>query len=109
MLGPAGKRVLVVGKEGVAYAPLSDLPNLDAALAQRLGLMGQYPTTGVRSIIDADQIALHERGAARASVRWPGAATVCAQSRPQDHGHAEWTHSPVRPGSTDAIASGMPF
>ena len=138
LLGPREKRVLVVGNEGEAYAPLAELPGLDIALAQSMSLMGQdrslkpdlaavlreaglsrgqtiglvgwkyfeptewydaspglfvphylaamlgriaggtealrdatpvlmHPTTGLRSIIDADQIALHEWGAARAS------------------------------------------
>ncbi len=138
LLGPRERRVLVVGNEGEAYAPLAGLPDLDVALAQSMSLMGQdralkpdlttilreaglsrgqtiglvgwkyfepaewddpspglfvphylvamlsrivggpealkeatpvlmHPTTGLRSTIDADQIALHEWGAARAS------------------------------------------
>jgi Creatinase/Prolidase N-terminal domain len=138
LLGPKERRVLVVGNEGEAYAPLAGLPGLDVALAQSMSLMGQdralkpnlaavlreaglsrgqtiglagwkyfeppewddpspglfvphylvttlakiaggmealreatrvlmHPTTGLRSIIDVDQIALHEWGAARAS------------------------------------------
>ena len=138
LLGPRDRRVLVVGNEGEAYAPLAGLPGLEIALAQSLSLMGQdrslkpdlaavlrdsgpeqrpddrargleifraggmgraspglfvphylvamlsriaggaealkdatpalmHPTTGLRSTIDADQIALHEWGAARAS------------------------------------------
>jgi hypothetical protein len=138
LLGPGEKRVLVVGNEGEAYAPLARLPGLDIALAQSLSLMGQdrslkpdlaavlreaglsrgqtiglvgwkyfepmewddpspglfvphylaamlskiaggaealkdatpalmHPTTGLRSTIDVDQIALHEWGATRAS------------------------------------------
>ena len=138
LLGPRNRRVLVVGNEGEAYAPLAGLPGLEIALAQSLSLMGQdrslkpdlaavlrdaglsrgqtiglvgwkyfepaewddaspglfvphylvamlsriaggtealkdatpalmHPTTGLRSTIDADQIALHEWGAARAS------------------------------------------
>jgi hypothetical protein len=138
MLGPGEQRVLVVGNEGEAYAPLARLPGLEIALAQSMSLMGQdralkpdlaavlrdvglsrgqtiglvgwkyfepaewddaspglfvpqylaamlsriaggaealkeatpvlmHPTTGLRSTIDADQIALHEWGAARAS------------------------------------------
>ncbi len=138
LLGPHDKRVLIVGNEGEAYAPLAALPGLDIALAQSMSLMGQdralkpdlaavlreaglsrgqtiglvgwkyfepaewddpspglfvphylvamlsriaggsdalkdatpvlmHPTTGLRSAIDVDQIALHEWGAARAS------------------------------------------
>ncbi len=138
LLGPRQKRVLVVGNEGEAYAPLAGLPDLDISLAQSMSLMGQdralkpdlaavlreagmsrgqtiglvgwkyfepaewndaspglfvphylvamlsriaggtealkdatpvlmHPTTGLRSTIDVDQIALHEWGAARAS------------------------------------------
>ncbi len=138
MLGPRDRRVLLVGNEGEAYAPLAGLPGLEIALAQSLSLMGQdrslkpdlaavlreagmsrgqtiglvgwkyfepaewddsspglfiphylvamlgriaggsealkdatpvlmHPTSGLRSIIDVDQIALHEWGAARAS------------------------------------------
>jgi hypothetical protein len=138
LLGPHERRVLVVGNEGEAYAPMARLPSLDVALAQSMSLMGQdrslkpdlaavlreagvsrgqtiglvgwkyfepaewdgaslglfvphylvtilnriaggeealkdatpvlmHPTTGLRSTIDADQIALHEWGAARAS------------------------------------------
>jgi hypothetical protein len=138
LLGPRKRRVLVVGNEGEAYAPLAGLPDLDIALAQSMSLMGQdrslkpdlaavlrdaglsrgqtiglmgwkyfepaewddpspglfvphylvamlsriaggtealkdatpvlmHPTTGLRSTIDADQIALHEWGAARSS------------------------------------------
>jgi hypothetical protein len=138
LLGPRDERVLVVGNEGEACAPLAGLPGLDIALAQSMSLMGQdrslkpnlaavlreagvsrgqtiglvgwkyfepaerddaspglflphylvsmlsqiaggaealkeatpvlmHPATGLRSTIDADQIALHEWGAARAS------------------------------------------
>ena len=138
LLGPQNRRILVVGNEGEAYAPLAGLPGLEIALAQSMSLMGQdrslkpdlaavsreaglsrgqtiglvgwkyfepaewddsspglfvphylvmmlsriaggaealkeatpvlmHPTTGLRSIIDVDQIALHEWGAARAS------------------------------------------
>ena len=136
LLGPAGRRVLVVGNEGEGYAPVASLPRLEVELAQTLSLMGQdrslkprlggvlkdaglgrgqtiglvgwkyleagerdepgyfvphfmvglleriaggpdaltdatpvmmHPTTGLRSTIDADQISLHEWGAARAS------------------------------------------
>ena len=41
LLGPRDRRVLVVGNEGEAYAPLAGLPGLDIALAQSLSLMGQ--------------------------------------------------------------------
>jgi hypothetical protein len=138
LLGPREKRILVVGNEGEAYAPLAGLPGLEIALAQSMSLMGQdrsrkpdlaavlraaglsrgqtiglvgwkyfepdewdepspgllvphylvvmlsriaggadalkdatavlmHPSSGLRSTIDADQIALHEWGAARAS------------------------------------------
>ena len=138
LLGPQGRRVLVVGNEGLGYAPEAGLKGLDVALAQSLSLMGQdrgrkpalksvlqdaglragqtiglvgwkyhepaewdeagpgffvphafvalladiagaqdalrdatpvlmHPATGLRAIVDADQIALHEWGAARAS------------------------------------------
>jgi hypothetical protein len=138
LLGPQGRRVLVVGNEGEGYAPVSQLPDCEVVLAQSLSLMGQdrslkpnlmhvlrdvgmsgasnvgvvgwkyvepaewegssraffvphfliavlnklvdgpdaleektallmHPTTGLRSTIDADQIALHEWGASRAS------------------------------------------
>src|ERR1700722_8459320 len=36
LLGPQRRRILVVGNEGEAYAPLAGLPGLAAALAQRL-------------------------------------------------------------------------
>ena len=149
MLGPRDRRVLVVGNEGLGYAPAAGLPGLAAALAQSMSLMGQdrsfkpslaavlrdaglksgqtiglvgwkylepaewdepgffvphaivalvaaiaggtealtdathvlmHPATGLRAIIDADQIALHEWGAGRASAAvwriveaaWPG-------------------------------------
>ena len=137
LLGPRDRRILVVGNEGEAYAPLAGLPGLETALAQSMSLMGQdrsqkpdlasvweaglgrgqtiglvgleifraggmgrciarllvphylaavlsritggpealrdvtavlmHPTTGLRSKIDADQVALHEWGAARSS------------------------------------------
>jgi hypothetical protein len=138
LLGPRDRRVLVVGNEGEAYAPLAGLPGIETALAQSMSLMGQdrsrtpdlpavlrdaglrrgqtiglvgwkyfeaaewnepspgffvphclvamlsriaggpevltdsttvlmHPTEGLRTTIDADQIALHEWGAARAS------------------------------------------
>jgi hypothetical protein len=138
LLGPRDRRVLVVGNEGEAYAPLADLPGLETVLAQSMSLMGQdrsrkpdlasvlrqaglsrgqtiglvgwkyfeprewnesgpgmfvphflvvmvskiaggtealkdvtavlmHPASGLRSTIDADQIALYEWGAARAS------------------------------------------
>ena len=138
LLGPGRRRCLVVGNEGLGYAPEAGLPGLDVALAQSFSLMGQdrsrkpnleavlrdaglsagqtiglvgwkyleppewerpgpgffvphylvallgdiagapealkdttsvlmHPTAGLRSTIDADQIALHEWGAARAS------------------------------------------
>ncbi len=138
LLGAHDRRVLVVGNEGEAYAPLAGLPGLETVLAQSVSLMGQdrslkpdfaavlrevglrrgqtiglvgwkyfepaewdepspgffaphylvvlltkiaggtealtdatpvlmHPVTGLRSTIDADQIALHEWGAACAS------------------------------------------
>ena len=41
LLGPRDRRVLVVGNEGEAYAPLADLPGLETVLAQSMSLMGQ--------------------------------------------------------------------
>ena len=41
LLGPRGRRILVVGNEGEAYALLAGLPGLDIALAQSMSLMGQ--------------------------------------------------------------------
>ena len=41
LLGPRDRRVLVVGNEGEAYAPLAGLPGLETALAQSMSLMGQ--------------------------------------------------------------------
>jgi len=41
LLGPQNRRILVVGNEGEAYAPLAGLPGLDIALAQSMSLMGQ--------------------------------------------------------------------
>lgn len=41
LLGPRDRRVLVVGNEGEAYAPLAGLPGLDIALGQSMSLMGQ--------------------------------------------------------------------
>ena len=41
MLGPRDRRVLVVGNEGLGYAPEAGLPGLDVALAQSMSLMGQ--------------------------------------------------------------------
>ena len=41
LLGPKERRVLVVGNEGEAYAPMAGLPGLDIALAQSMSLMGQ--------------------------------------------------------------------
>ena len=138
LLGPRERRILIVGNEGLAYAPLAGLPGVQIALAQSMSLMGQdrsakpslaavlreaglgrgqtiglvgwkyfeageweepspgffvphalvttlariagsaealgdatpvlmHPATGLRATIDADQIALHEWGAARAS------------------------------------------
>ncbi len=39
-LGPGGQRVLIVGNEGLGYAPLAGLPH-DVALCQSFSLMGQ--------------------------------------------------------------------
>jgi hypothetical protein len=44
LLGPGGRRVLVVGNECIDYAPLAILPSLDIVLAQSFGLMGQDRT-----------------------------------------------------------------
>lgn len=41
LLGPAGRRVLLTGNEGVIHAVVAGLPNLEVALAQSLSLMGQ--------------------------------------------------------------------
>ena len=41
LLGPRDRRVLVVGNEGEAYAPLAGLPGLETVLAQSMSLMGQ--------------------------------------------------------------------
>ncbi len=41
LLGPRDRRVLVVGNEGEAYAPLAGLPGIETALAQSMSLMGQ--------------------------------------------------------------------
>ena len=41
LLGPGGRRCLVVGNEGLGYAPEAGLPGLDVALAQSFSLMGQ--------------------------------------------------------------------
>jgi hypothetical protein len=138
LLGPHDRRILIVGNEGLGYAAVAGLPNLEIALAQTMSLMGQdrstkprlaevlkdaglgrgqtiglvgwkyldasewegkapgffaphylvhilaqvvggpeavsdatavlmHPTKGLRSVVDADQIALNEWGAARAS------------------------------------------
>ena len=165
LLGPRDRRVLVVGNEGEAYAPLAGLPELETVLAQRMSLMGQdrsrtpdlravlkdaglrrgqtiglvgwkyfappeyepsagffvphylvvmlgkiaggteavtdatavlmHPATGLRSTIDADQIALHEWGAARASAAvWrivTGTRVASANWRPR----ASWA-TPAR-------------
>lgn len=40
LLGPGGRRTIVVGNEGVGYVPLLTVP-AEMALAQSLGLMGQ--------------------------------------------------------------------
>ncbi len=155
LLGPRDRRVLIVGNEGLGYAPLSPLPGLETTLAQTMSLMGQdrsmkpslgavlgdagiragdaiglvgwkyaeaaedldgffaphafvallqriagedalsdatpvlmNPANGLRAIVDADQIALHEWGAARASAAvWrmiaaarPGASELAAAS-----------------------------
>jgi hypothetical protein len=44
LLGPRDRRVLILGNEGEAYAPLAGLPGLDIALAQSMSLMGQDRT-----------------------------------------------------------------
>jgi hypothetical protein len=138
LLGPGGRRFLVIGNEGEGYAPVAALPGLEVMLAQSMSLMGQdrtqrpdlvdvlkdaglrpgdtiglvgwkylekaeweeaapaffvpdfivrvlakvvggrealkdttpllmHPASGLRSIVDVDQIALNEWGAARAS------------------------------------------
>jgi hypothetical protein len=158
LLGPAGRRILVVGNEGLSYAQLASVPGLELALAQTVSLMGQdrsvrpslgdvlreagvragatiglvgwkyleaaegadseagffvphafvmlleriagegalsdatpilmHPASGLRAKVDADQVALHEWGAARASAAvWrmigatrPGASELEAAS-----------------------------
>ncbi len=138
LLGPGARRVLVVGNEGLGYAPVAGLPRLEVVLSQSMSLMGQdrsqkpdlcavlreiglklgqrigivgwkyleaeewdapgvgffapdmlvailariiggrdglidatpvlmHPVTGLRAVVDADQIAAHEWGAARAA------------------------------------------
>jgi hypothetical protein len=41
LVGPGDRRVLIVGNEGLGYAPLADLPGVELALAQTVSLMGQ--------------------------------------------------------------------
>ncbi len=41
LLGPGGKRILVVGNECQSYAPLAGLPDIEIVLCQTLSLMGQ--------------------------------------------------------------------
>jgi hypothetical protein len=41
LLGPADRRVLLVGNEGEGYAPVAALPGLSVVLAQSLSLMAQ--------------------------------------------------------------------
>ncbi|MHB2170032.1 hypothetical protein [Alsobacter sp. R-9] len=160
LLGPGGRRILVVGNEDESYACVAGLPGLDVALAQSLSLMAQdrsrrprvmdivreaglakgqtvglvgwkyfepeewddpasgfhapawlvgglarlvgdtagvsdattvlmHPADGLRAVIDADQIALHEWGMARASAAvWrivtgarPGDSELAAAAR----------------------------
>ncbi len=158
LIGPGARRILIVGNEGLGYAPLAGLPGVELALAQTMSLMGQdrsvqpslgdvlrgagikagatiglvgwkyleaaetadsgasffvphafvaileriagagalsdatpvlmHPGSGLRAVVDADQIALHEWGASRASAAvWrmigaahPGASELQAAS-----------------------------
>lgn len=41
LLGPGGRRVLVVGNEGEGYAPVAGLPGIEVVLSQTMSLMGQ--------------------------------------------------------------------
>ncbi len=41
LLGPRNRRILVVGNEGLGYAPEASLPGLETVLAQTMSLMGQ--------------------------------------------------------------------
>lgn len=41
LLGPEGRRVLIVGNESISYAPLAGLPKLELVLSQSMSLMGQ--------------------------------------------------------------------
>jgi hypothetical protein len=47
LLGPGGRRVLVVGNEGLGYVPVTSVP-LEAMLAQSFSLMGQRRTSAPR-------------------------------------------------------------
>ena len=186
LLGPADRRILVVGNEGEGYAPVADLPGLQAVLAQSLSLMGQdrslrprlggvlhdaglragqmvglvgwkyfekaewddpspgffvphylvtlvgkivggpealvdatpvlmHPTMGLRSVIDADQIALHEWGAARASAAvWrivegtqPGISELEAASAMGYAGEALTAHVMYATGDASHSVIGM--
>jgi hypothetical protein len=45
LLGPAGRRVLVVGNESQSYAPLAGLPGIEIVLSQSMSLLGQDRST----------------------------------------------------------------
>jgi hypothetical protein len=47
LVGPGGRRCLVVGNEGMGYVPVTTVP-LDAVLAQSLSLMGQRRSSAPR-------------------------------------------------------------
>ena len=74
---------------------------LTVATAYFEGLIAWYETADIgvsgRTIFDAVTATL-ARGGLRSALN-PGHLT----------GHDEWIHTPIRPGSADCIASGMPF
>ena len=185
LLGPAGRQILIVGNEGLGYAPLAGLPGLELALAQTVSLMGQdrsvrpslgdvlrdagiktgstiglvgwkyleaeegvesgagffvphafvmlleriagagalsdatpvlmHPASGLRAKVDADQIALHEWGAARASAAvWrmmraarPGASELEAASAMGYAGEPLTAHVMLATADRDAEVVGL--
>ena len=60
LLGPQNRRILLVGNEGEAYAPLAGLPGVEIALAQSMSLMGQD-----RSLKPDLAVVLREAGMSR--------------------------------------------
>ena len=185
LVGPGGRRVLIVGNEGLGYAPLASLPGVELALAQSMSLMGQdrsvrpnlgdvlrdagikagatialvgwkyleaaegadgpasffvphafvtlleriagagalsdatpvlmHPGNGLRAIVDADQIAFHEWGAARAAAAvWrmigavrPGASELEAASAMGYAGEVLTAHVMFATADTDGEVVGM--